>query len=103
MTPTEQIEKRLKDLTSDNLEARQLFENKFRGFKEHLEKRVDLKPSADRTLSTPFALFFSRNGLPLARAITHLNVRCSVQNSLCNEGFAGALDDGLKGERVNGK
>jgi hypothetical protein len=68
MTPTEQIEKRLKDLTSDNLEARQFFENKFRGFKELLEKRGDLKPSAVRTLLTPVASFFSRNGLPLARA-----------------------------------
>ena len=66
MTPTEQIEKRLKDLTTENLEERTFFENKFRAFKEHLEKRGDLKPSAVRTLLTPVASFFSRNGLPLA-------------------------------------
>jgi hypothetical protein len=66
MTPTQQIEKRLKDTASGNLEERQFFENKFRGFKEHLEKRGDLKPSAVRTLLTPVASFFSRNGLPLA-------------------------------------
>jgi hypothetical protein len=66
MTPTEQIEKRLKDLTTENLEERTFFESKFRAFKEHLEKRGDLKPSAVRTLLTPVASFFSRNGLPLA-------------------------------------
>ena len=66
MTPTEQIEKRMHDLTTENLEERTFFENKFRAFKEHLEKRGDLKPSAVRTLLTPVASFFSRNGLPLA-------------------------------------
>ena len=64
MTPTEQIEKRLKDTASDNLEERMFFENKFRGYKEHLEKR-DLTPEGVRTLLTPVASFFSRNGLPL--------------------------------------
>lgn len=66
MTPTEQIEKRLKDLTSGNLAERQFFEDKFRAYKEHLEKRGDLKPLAVRSFLTPVASFFSRNGLPLA-------------------------------------
>lgn len=64
MTPTEQIEKRLKDTASGNIEERQFFENKFRAYKEHLEKR-DLTPEGVRTLLTPVASFFSRNGVPL--------------------------------------
>jgi site-specific recombinase XerD len=64
MSPTEQIEKRLKDTASGNMEERTFFENKFRAYKEHLEKR-DLTPEGVRTLLTPVASFFSRNGLPL--------------------------------------
>jgi integrase len=65
MTPTEQIQKRMHDLTTQDIAERTFFEDKFRAYKEYLEKRGDLKPSAVRTLLTPVASFFSRNGLPL--------------------------------------
>ena len=39
MMPTEQIKKRMQDLTTENLTERLFFENKFREFKEYLEKR----------------------------------------------------------------
>lgn len=39
MSPTEQIEKRASDLASKNLTERIFFENKFRAYKEHLEKK----------------------------------------------------------------
>jgi hypothetical protein len=65
MTPTEQVQKRMNDLTTTNLNQRQFFENKFREFKEYLEKRGNLKAIAVRTLLTPVASFFSRNGLQL--------------------------------------
>lgn len=65
MTPPEQIQKRMHDLTTQNIAERTFFEDQFRAYKEYLEKRGDLKPSAVRTLLTPVASFFSRNGLPL--------------------------------------
>lgn len=55
----------MRDLTTTNLNERQFFENKFREFKEYLEKRGNLKAGAVRTLLTPVASFFSRNGLQL--------------------------------------
>jgi hypothetical protein len=62
---TEQVNKRMNDLTTTNLNQRQFFENKFREFKEYLEQRGNLKALAVRTLLTPVASFFSRNGLSL--------------------------------------
>ena len=66
MTPTEQIRKRMHDLTSEDITERTFFEDKFRAYKEYLEKKGNLKPSAVATLLTPIASFFRRNGLPLA-------------------------------------
>lgn len=72
MTPTQQIKKRMHDLTTEDITERTFFEDKFRSYKEYLEKRGNslngepLKPSAVTTLLTPVASFFSRNGLPLA-------------------------------------
>ena len=65
MTPTEQIDKRLKDTSSSNMEQRMFFENKFRGYRESLEQRGDLSCGAVKTLLIPVASFFSRNGLRL--------------------------------------
>lgn len=65
MTPTEQIKKRMHDLTTENLSERLFFENKFRAFKEYLEKRGDLKPVSVKSLLRTLVSFFSRNGLPL--------------------------------------
>ena len=66
MTPTEQIKKRMHDLTTENLSERLFFENKFREYKEYLEKKGDLKPISVKTRLRTVASFFSRNGLPLA-------------------------------------
>ena len=72
MTPTQQIKKRMHNLTTQDLTERMFFENKFRAYKEYLEKRgkrlngEPLKPSAVTTLLTPVASFFGRNGMPLA-------------------------------------
>lgn len=72
MSPTEQIQKRMHDLTTVDITQRQFFEDKFREYKEYLEQRgkrlngEPMKPSAVTTLLTPVASFFSRNGLPLA-------------------------------------
>ena len=45
MTPKEQIEKRLKDTSSTNMEQRAFFENKFRAYRENLELRRMRKTS----------------------------------------------------------
>ena len=65
MTPTEQIQKRMHDLTSTDLTQRTFFENKFRQYKTYLEKSGDLKSSAVTTMLIPVASFFSRNSLKL--------------------------------------
>lgn len=65
MTPTEQIKKRMHDLTTENMAERLFFENKFRAYKEYLEKRGNLKPLSVKTQLRTVASFFSRNGLPL--------------------------------------
>jgi hypothetical protein len=65
MTPTEQIQKRMHDLTTQNITERTFFEDKFRAYKEYLENRGNLSHSAVRTLLIPVASFFSRNSLPL--------------------------------------
>ncbi|HEX9862040.1 MAG TPA: hypothetical protein VGB11_02010, partial [Candidatus Bathyarchaeia archaeon] len=65
MTPTEQIKKRMQDLTTQDIAQRLFFENKWRAFKEYLERKGDLKHASVRTRLRTAASFFSRNGLPL--------------------------------------
>lgn len=65
MTLTQQVNKRMHDLTVQDFSERQFFEEKFRAYKECLEKRGDLKPLSVKTLLTVVASFFSRIGLPL--------------------------------------
>jgi hypothetical protein len=65
MTPSAQIQKRVKDLTSEDLTERLYFENKFREFKELLE-RTKGKASTVTSYLKITASFFGRNGLPLA-------------------------------------
>lgn len=65
MTPTEQIEKRLKDLRSESLTDRIYFETKFREFKEELEQKGTLKARTVTTVLTAVSSFFTRNGLAL--------------------------------------
>ncbi len=65
MSPTEQIQKRLKDLTSQDLTERTFFESKFREFKETLETKGTIKARTVTTVLTAVASFFGRNDLPL--------------------------------------
>ena len=65
MTPTQQVKKRMHDLTTQDITQRQFFEDKFREYKEYLEKRGNLKSSSVKTQLRTVASFFSRNGLPL--------------------------------------
>lgn len=65
MTLTQQIKKRMQDLTTQDITQRQFFEDKFREYKEYLEKRGNLKPLSVKTQLRTVASFFSRNGLPL--------------------------------------
>jgi len=52
MTPTEQIKKRMHDLTTEDLTERLFFENKFRAYKEYLEKKTDPKPLRPLSVKT---------------------------------------------------
>jgi hypothetical protein len=68
MTPTEQIKKRMHDLTTQDPTQRTYFEEKFREYKEYLENIQNPKPlksSSVKTRLRTVASFFSRNGLPL--------------------------------------
>jgi hypothetical protein len=65
MTPTQMIEKRLKDTSSDSMADRMFFEQKFRACKQHLEDSGTLSPIAIKSQLIPVASFFSRNGLKL--------------------------------------
>ena len=65
MSPTEQIEKRLKDTSSINMEDRTFFENKFRGYRESLEQKGTFRNGTIKKILIPVASFFGRNGLRL--------------------------------------
>jgi hypothetical protein len=65
MTPTEQIQKRMHDLTTTDITERQFFEDKFRQYKTYLENKGDQKAISVKTQLIPVASFFSRNGLKL--------------------------------------
>jgi integrase len=65
MSASEQINKRIADLTSKDLTQRTFFERQFRAYKEHLEKEGKLSALSIKTYLTHVASFFSRNGLPL--------------------------------------
>ena len=43
LSPTEQIKKRMHDLTTQNIPERTFFEDHFRAYKEYLEARGNLK------------------------------------------------------------
>jgi len=59
MMPTAQIKKRMHDLTTENLTERLFFENKFRAYKEYLEKRGDLKPLSVKTMLSALSLLLT--------------------------------------------
>lgn len=58
MTPTQMIEKRLRDTKSDSIAERMFFEQKFREYKKHLEDLGTLSPIAVKTQLIPVASFF---------------------------------------------
>lgn len=64
MSPTEMIEKRIRDLTSQDLSERQFFELKFREFKAQLEETKATHSSVLAYLKC-YASFFARNGVKL--------------------------------------
>jgi len=64
MSPTQMIEKRLKDLTSTDLTERQFFELNFRGYKAQLEATKPTDETVTAYLKC-YASFFARNGLSL--------------------------------------
>jgi hypothetical protein len=66
MTPTEQIKKRMHNLTTEDISERTFFENKFREYKEFLEKQGKLSALSIKTQLRTVASFFGRNSLPLA-------------------------------------
>src|SRR3972149_5186383 len=65
MMPTEQIKKRMHDLISEDLTERTSFEQKFREYKEYMEKEGKLSALSIKTMLRTVASFFSRNSLPL--------------------------------------
>jgi site-specific recombinase XerD len=65
MTPTEQIKRRMHDLTTEDINERTFFENKFREYKEFLEKQGKLSALSIKTMLRTVASFFGRNSLPL--------------------------------------
>ena len=65
LTPTQQIEQRLKDLSSQDIMQRTFFENKWRLFKEHLEAKGMLADTSIQSKLKVVASFFARNSLKL--------------------------------------
>jgi len=65
MSPTEMIEKRVRDLTSQDLSERQFFEMKFMEFKGVLEETKPTHATVSAYLKC-YASFFSRNGVKLS-------------------------------------
>lgn len=64
MTPTEQIEKRIKDLQSNNLKVRNFFENKVIEYKNRLETQ-SYKSATIHNMLVPIQSFFSAHRVTL--------------------------------------
>ena len=65
MSPTEQIKKRMQNLTSLDLMERTFFENKWRAYKQLLESKETLRDATIHGRLRTVASFFSRNDLTL--------------------------------------
>ena len=76
MSPTEQIEKRVKDLQSSDLRERSWFEDKVIEYKNFLQTRYDTEASVKAHL-TCVRSFFSSNRLPLNFGKGELSVEVS--------------------------
>lgn len=66
MNPTEQIQKRMHDLTSTEITERCFFEDKFRAYKESLEATGTHSDTFVHDRLKVVSSFFTRNSLPLA-------------------------------------
>jgi integrase len=66
MTPTEQIQKRMHDLTSTDITERCFFEDKWRAFKESMEATGTHNDGFIHDRLKVVSSFFTRNGLPLS-------------------------------------
>ena len=64
LSPTEQIKKRMRDLTSQDLTERLFFEGKFLAYKEHLEQNSNLKPIAVKRCLFPLRASFRETDCP---------------------------------------
>jgi hypothetical protein len=84
MTPTEQIEKRIADLTSTDLSQRNFFENKFRDYKAFLESSGDLTSITVKTQLISVASFFGRTvgKLNLKRGDWNSSLQTRIKNRL---------------------
>jgi integrase len=84
MTPTEQINKRMKDLTTTDLTQRNFFENKFREYKAHLEASEKLSAISVKTALISVASFFTRTvgALNLRRGDWNSSLETRIKNKL---------------------
>jgi hypothetical protein len=62
LTPTEQIQKRMHDLTSTDIKTLQFFEDKWRAYKEYLESTGTNSDSKVHDKIKVVSSFFTRNG-----------------------------------------
>lgn len=84
MTPTQQIEKRIEDLTSKDLAQRNYFETKFREYKASLEDSGKLSAISVKTALIAVAAFFGRTvgKLNLKRGDWNSTLQTRIKNKL---------------------
>lgn len=84
MTPTEQIKKRIDDLTSKDLAERHFFETKFREYKRQMEDNGKQSAISIKTALIPTASFFSRviGKLDLKRGDWNSSLETRIKNKL---------------------
>jgi len=84
MTPTQQIKKRIEDLTSKDLAERHFFETKFREYKRFMEDNGKQSAISIKTALIPVASFFGRTvgKLDLKRGDWNSTLSTRIQNKL---------------------
>lgn len=84
LTPTEQIKKRIEDLTSKDLMERHFFENKFRAYKEQMESEGKMTAISIKTSLICVASFFGRTvgKLDLKRGDWNSTLSTRIKNKL---------------------
>lgn len=84
MTPTEQIQKRFKDLQSQNPKERGFFEDKVVDFKNALVTQ-DFKPASIHCIITPMQSFFSAHRVGLRFKRGELDVDARAEDKVVKE------------------